>query len=120
MTFLDSAIKANSVQSRVVTTSVFEALERFSKKLNAAAIESLKPKETQFIDKVSVLLFQARYEALGGEIKLKRAKAVSALAKVPWPSATVAILAERLEDETVAEPVDAVREMLKIAKAALG
>lgn len=113
-------MKANSVQNRIVTTSAFEALERLFKKLDEPSIiEKLKPKEAEFVDKVGILLYQGRYEALGGEIKLKRAKAISALARVPWASAKKAVLAEKLEEEIVSEPVDAVREELKKAKAAL-
>ncbi|KAF2671482.1 ARM repeat-containing protein [Microthyrium microscopicum] len=112
MSFLDMAVKANSVQSRHVSISLFEVLEPLLSSIDTSRADLLKSKESQIASRLKVLLFKPQYASYGADTKLKRAKAIHAVAKIPSKSLGKAVLEESLGSEAKSEPTDAVREEL--------
>jgi hypothetical protein len=113
-------VKSNSVQSTEVTTASFEALKHLFDKLTGIEAIVLQGKEEDFTAKVTSLLYQPFYEAFGGDLRLKRAKAVASLSRIPSNVAVEKILKGRLEDEILSERSQDVKDELAKAKSVLG
>ena len=116
MQYLDLAIRANAVQSRHVSVTLFESMEPLLRSLDDDNTKLLKPKESQIASRVKALLFKPQYASYGIDAKLKRAKLVTAAFGVPLEALREQICGNALDEDIASEPSGAVKEELKKAR----
>jgi hypothetical protein len=118
---LEIAVRSNTVQTRAVSSAIFEALEKVFKKIDVEVPVSKATKDDgKIAQQLKNLLFQQIYASYPEAISLKRANAVYAIAATKWDAVKKGALDEMLDAETKGERVLSVREKLEMARSKMG
>src|ERR1700760_4158001 len=102
-------VRANSVQSRHVSVTLFEAMEPLLRALDDGVVQVLQPTERKIATRMKELLFRPQYASYGIDAKLKRAKLVTAAASLSLDAVREEISGEQLDEDIASEPSDSVK-----------
>ncbi|OJD31126.1 proteasome component [Diplodia corticola] len=118
--FLDQARKLNTLPSNTIHVAVFEALQSlFDRVYTQEPTGSFSTgNEAQLKEALDALLFNARYDGLSEAMRVKRAQAIHALAKLPERGFARGLLVGKLGPEIESERSPVVRAELEKAKTA--
>ncbi|KAF2842824.1 hypothetical protein M501DRAFT_31973 [Patellaria atrata CBS 101060] len=111
---LEVAAKAITSSFSVIQESTFEGLKEFFERLEHADSNPETPDDMSI--NVSKLLFGWSNDAMAEALRIKKAKAILAFAKIPWKGIVKTVLDEHLRNEIEGEKSTVVRKELESVK----
>jgi hypothetical protein len=106
---------ANSIQDKLIAEAVFDALREAFQSISRPEASTKVQNKTKVVEQLRSLLFQPRYAASGENLRTKRARAMSELAKLGWDGLVGSVFGTELKDEIASEPIESVRAILQQA-----